>query len=190
MSSKPTFSLQAGGFLVSEPYLQDPQFFRSVLVLVEHNEQGTIGFVVIKPLSEVLLSELIDVPEGMELTVFLGGPVQQDTIFFLHNLGLGLLPKSIEVTSDLWWSSDFKRLFELIDQGLAEKSQVKVLLGYSGWKVGQLRDECENDSWVVAQVPTPFVFDPDVDQLWKKVLKSLGGTFSELTRYPIDPNLN
>ncbi|MEY4866474.1 MAG: hypothetical protein RLY64_728, partial [Bacteroidota bacterium] len=46
MSSKPTFSLQAGGFLVSEPYLQDPQFFRSVLVLVEHNEQGTIGFVV------------------------------------------------------------------------------------------------------------------------------------------------
>ena len=118
MSSKPTFSLQAGGFLVSEPYLQDPQFFRSVLVLVEHNEQGTIGFVVNKPLSDVLLSELIDVPEGMELTVFLGGPVQQDTIFFLHNLGLGLLPKSIEVTSDLWWSSDFSRLFELIEQGI------------------------------------------------------------------------
>jgi len=90
MSSKPTFSLQAGGFLVSEPYLQDPQFFRSVLVLVEHNEQGTIGFVVNKPLSEVLLSELIDVPEGMELTVFLGGPVQQDTIFFPTQFRTGI----------------------------------------------------------------------------------------------------
>jgi putative transcriptional regulator len=190
MPSKPTFSLQAGGFLVSEPYLQDPQFFRSVVVLVEHNEQGTIGFVVNKPLNEVLLSELIDVPEGMEMTVFLGGPVQQDTIFFLHELGLGLLPKSIEVTRNLWWSSDFNRLFELIEQGFAEKSQVKVLLGYSGWKVGQLRDECENESWVVAQVPTTFVFEEKVDQLWKNVLKSMGGTFSELARYPIDPNLN
>jgi putative transcriptional regulator len=190
MTSKPSFSLKAGGFLVSEPYLQDPQFFRSVVVLVEHNEQGTIGFVVNKPLPEVPLSELIDVPEGMELPVFLGGPVQQDTIFFLHHLGLGLLPKSIEVTPDLWWSSDFSRLFELIEQGFAEKNQVKVLLGYSGWRVGQLREECENESWVIANVPTTFVFEEGVEHLWKTVLKTLGGTFSELSRYPIDPNLN
>jgi putative transcriptional regulator len=189
MSSKPSFSLKAGGFLVSEPYLQDPQFFRSVVVLVEHNEQGTIGFVINKPL-DIPLADMIDVPEGMEMPVFLGGPVQQDTIFFLHNLGLGLLPKSIEVTSDLWWSSDFTRLFELIEEGFAEKSQIKVLLGYSGWSVGQLREECENESWVVAHVPTAFVFDIEVEQLWKKVLKTLGGTFSELSRYPIDPNLN
>jgi putative transcriptional regulator len=189
MSSKPSFFLKAGGFLVSEPYLQDPQFFRSVVVLVEHNEQGTIGFVINKPL-DIPLADMIDVPEGMEMPVFLGGPVQQDTIFFLHNLGLGLLPKSIEVTPDLWWSSDFTRLFELIEEGFAEKSQIKVLLGYSGWSVGQLREECENESWVVAQVPTAFVFDSEVEQLWKKVLKTLGGTFSELSRYPIDPNLN
>lgn len=189
MKSIPLGELHPGTYLVAEPFLKDPHFFRSVVILVEHNENGTIGFVVNKKI-DLPLSELIDVPEGIDLDVFLGGPVQQDTIFYLHTLGDSILPKSIAVSEHLWWSSDFSGLFELMKKGAAEEKDVKVLLGYSGWSVGQLREECENESWVTAQADAKFIFDHDTEHIWKKVLSGLGGIFTEMTRYPIDPNLN
>lgn len=180
--------LKVGTFLIAEPFMQDPTFFRSVVMLVEHNEDGTLGFAINKRL-ELLLPDLVEAPEGMEFPVYLGGPVQQDTLFFMHSLGESI-DNSLQVRDNLWWSGDFNSLFERYKEGLVSIDNTRIFLGYSGWGLGQLIEECEAKSWLTAIAASKFVFEDDDKHLWQKILGSLGGAYSEISRFPVHPSMN
>lgn len=177
-----------GKILVSEPYLPDPNFERSIVLLCEHNEMGSFGFVLNKP----SLAMLGDVMEGLEqfnATVFVGGPVQQDTLHYLHRCGD--LSGAIQITDDVYWGGDFDNLKFLINTEQINASDIKFFLGYSGWSEGQLDEELAADSWIVSdKFDSSLVFETDPKQMWKRSLESMGGRFSIYSNYPVDPRMN
>lgn len=180
---------ERGDLLISEPYLPDPNFERTVILLCEHDENGSFGFVLNKR-SESSLPELIEEAEGFDSEVFVGGPVQQNTLHFLHN-SPQKLKGDRKITEGIYWGVDFEGLLSSINTKVISKNELKFFIGYSGWSPGQLMQELEVKSWIVYKHATPKqVFEMDPMELWKEVLKEMGGKYRVISNYPIDPRLN
>jgi len=187
-SFKNSFKPEKGSLLLSEPFLPDPNFERTVVLLCEHNQQGSFGFVLNKP-STVFVGDIIEELEGCNSMVYIGGPVQQDTLHFLHQRGD--LEGSIDVGNGLFWGGDFQMLKLWLATDLMGVDEIKFFLGYSGWSEGQLEKELEGESWIVADKSSIEVcLKLDAETLWKSVLKEMGGRFQLYSNYPVDPRLN
>ncbi len=177
-----------GRLLISEPFLADPNFERTVVLLCEHNEEGSFGFVLNKP-SVLKLGEVMEMIPGVDDLVFVGGPVQQDTLHFLHRNTH--IENAVKICEDVYWGGDFESLVNGIDTAETRASDVRFYLGYSGWSPGQLDAELKEDTWIVCDYVTDeLLFDTDPPQMWKKALGSMGGRFSIYANYPVDPRLN
>ncbi len=179
---------KAGRLLVSEPYLPDPNFERTIILLCEHNEEGSIGFVLNKPSQSKLDELLIDLNSFHEI-VNIGGPVQQDTLHYLHQKGG--VEGAIEIVDGIFWGGEFDQIISSIETGELTEHHVKFFLGYSGWSPGQLEDELKAKSWIVSDLCTKeLIFETAHEEMWKKVLKEMGGRFSMFANYPVDPQMN
>lgn len=178
-----------GDLLISEPFLADPNFARTVILLCEHNEEGSLGFVLNKP-AKVKLSDLItELPQRQD-DIFIGGPVQQNTLQFIHR-NAGVIDDGSEVTKGLYWGGNFEQTLAMIESNLIKASDIKFFVGYSGWASGQLKGELELNSWIISRnVNTEQIFDLDVNTLWKEVLKKMGGKYKIVSNFPVDPRLN
>ncbi len=179
---------QKGGLLLSEPYLADPNFERTTILLTEHNEEGSVGFILNKP-SETRVGEVMDDFKAFDSRVFIGGPVQQDTLHFIHRIPS--LNDSIEIVPGIFWGGNFEQLIYLIDNKQLTATEIKFFLGYSGWTNGQLDEEITVDSWIVSdRVSEELVFETEPELMWKKAMQGLGGRFSVYSNYPADPRMN
>lgn len=179
---------QKGGLLLSEPYLADPNFERTAILLTEHNEEGTVGFILNKP-SDSRVNEVMEDLKLLDVRVFIGGPVEQDTLHYVHRIEG--LTDSIELTPGLYWGGNFEQLLSLVETNQVAATDIKFFLGYSGWSTGQLEDELKADSWIVSdQVSDELIFETDPETMWKKAMRGLGGRFSVYSNYPADPRMN
>jgi len=180
---------EKGDFLISEPYLPDPNFERTVIYLCEHDENGTFGFVLNKP-SESSFGDVIPEASFFEEKLYIGGPVQQDSLHFLHRSS-STLSGGLKIKEDIHWGGDFEELMSQISVGTITPKDFKFFVGYSGWSPVQLNDELKAKSWIVYKnVNEELVFDTDPDDLWPLVLKNMGGKFKVIANYPLDPRLN
>lgn len=174
--------------LVSEPYLPDPNFERTIILLCENNAEGSLGFVLNKP-SLSKLSDLIEDSKNFHEIVCVGGPVQQDTLHYIHRQQG--IEGSIEVADGIFWGGEFDEILSSIQLGKLEPKDIKFYLGYSGWSPGQLDEELKANSWIVSDhVSQSLVFETEYNEMWKKVLKEMGGRFSMFANYPVDPQMN
>jgi len=177
-----------GKILVSEPYLPDPNFERTIILLCEHNDEGSFGFIMNKP-SPAKLADIMEDLKDIDAPVFIGGPVQQDTLHYIHRLPD--LEESIEVMEGIYWGGNFEQLVSLIETKQVAASDIKFFLGYSGWSVGQIEEELKEDSWIVSdKVNEELLFDIKAEAMWQYALKRMGGRFSVYSNYPQDPRLN
>ena len=181
---------QAGELLLSEPFLQDENFSRAVVLVCEHDDKiGSVGFVMNKP-SILNLGDLVTELDFLKAEVFVGGPVEQNTLHFIY-FGVQLMVDSKSLGNGLWWGGDFSDLIQYINSGELDLNQVRFFMGYSGWSSGQLAAELSAQSWIVYSDPwSQELFDNSPDQLWRSVMKSMGGDFEIQSNYPIDPRLN
>lgn len=178
----------SGRLLVSEPLLPDPNFERSIILLCAHDEDGSFGFVLNKP-TENLIGELVEGFEGLEQMAFTGGPVQQDTLHFIHCFPD--LEGSREILKGIFWGGDFDVLKDLARAGKCTPDKIRFFLGYSGWSEGQLDGELKENAWIVSdKVDESLIFVTDPAEMWKKAMLILGGRFSHYVNYPTDPRLN
>jgi putative transcriptional regulator len=178
----------AGKLLIADPFLRDPNFMRSVVFICEHKDEGSFGFVLNRKYNH-LLSELINGLEACDFPVYYGGPVQVDTIHFLHQCP-DLIPGGVNVTEKVCWGGDFETVVELLKSNRLSDRDIRFFIGYSGWGVGQLEEEMKSKSWITAPGTTRIVFPANVDNVWKEALKQLGGEYVQMVNYPIDPQLN
>jgi putative transcriptional regulator len=182
-------SLKAGQLLLSEPFMIDENFRRTVVLVCEHNnENGTVGLIVNKPIN----LELNDVIEGFppfKGKLFLGGPVGTDTLQFLHALG-DEIEGSIKLSDHLYWGGNFEQMKTMISVGKIRSSDIRFFLGYSGWSPGQLEQEMRDNSWIVTPAMYRHIFQTPHDALWKEVMRSMGGIYSTMAGYPENPTLN
>ena len=175
-------SLKHGKVLLAEPFMIDPNFKRAVVLLCEHEDDGTLGFILNKSL-DMKINELItDFPE-FNSNVYYGGPVQTDTIHYIHNLG-PVLDDSHKVVNGVFWGGDFEKLKVLIDSKKVKPDNIRFFVGYSGWSPGQLIEEVEFGSWVAADMHANYLFKSTPDTLWKKIMRNKGSTFSVIAQLP------
>lgn len=179
---------EKGRLLISEPFLPDPNFERTVVLLCEHNDEGSFGFVVNKP-SLLKICEVMEDMKGLNDIVFVGGPVQQDTLHFLHRNTT--INNAVKIKDEIFWGGDFESLVTHLDTAQLHVDSIRFYLGYSGWGPGQLETELEEDSWIVCDFVTDeLLFNTDPILIWKKALENMGGRFSIYSNYPVDPRLN
>jgi putative transcriptional regulator len=179
---------EKGRLLISEPFLPDPNFERTVVLLCEHNEEGSFGFILNKP-SMLMAGEVMDELANFNHAVFIGGPVQQDTLHFIHRHAN--IEHGAEVRDGIYWGGTFDQVLTLSDTHQLDASDIKFFLGYSGWDAGQLEEELKQDSWIVCDFVTDeLLFETEPAQMWKKALENMGGRFSVYSNYPVDPRLN
>ena len=177
-----------GSLLVSEPFLADAFFKRSVVLLSEHDKKGTLGFILNKP-TDVTVNQAVDNFPDFDAPLYFGGPVETDTLFYIHALG-ELLPGSIEITKGIWLGGDFDTLKNLIEQKKIAANQIRFYAGYSGWEPDQLENEMREKAWLVTDAPTDLNFLGEPEVLWGNVLKSMGNEYAILSTFPEDPSLN
>lgn len=182
-------TVESGKILLAEPFMLDPNFKRSAVLLCDHSkEEGSVGFILNKPL-QTKIDELIEEFPEFDAEVYFGGPVQMDTVHYLHNVG-NLLEESIEVCRGVYWGGDFEKLKFLVAQELIRPHQIRFFVGYSGWSEGQLDDELSYGSWVVANMDANYVFKSEPETLWQSVMNNKGNTYSVIAQMPEDISWN
>jgi len=180
--------ITAGTLLVAEPFMLDPNFKRSVVLLCEHNNQGTTGFILNKPL-EMQIQELVpDFPES-KASVHIGGPVGMDSLHFIHNVG-DLLDQSQEVCPGVYWGGDFEKLRFLMENGVIRDDNVKFFVGYSGWSEGQLEEELKEGSWLTEEMDANYLFKVKPFVMWQTVLHNKGNIYTVIAQMPDAVSLN
>jgi len=183
-----TIKPSKGKILIAEPsILGDDSFNRSVILLSEHNERGSVGFILNKP-SPYEIRDII--PEiDSSLKIFFGGPVSENNLYFIHKVP-ELIPDSIEITNGIYWAGDFDVVQELLKDGILSKNDIRFFLGYSGWSKEQLEDELSSTSWIVIENEFKNLFKIGSNNFWKKQLIKLGGVYRIWANAPKDPSLN
>jgi len=181
-------SPEKGSVLISEPFMSDEHFKRSVVYLCEHNEDGSFGFV-LNNFLDISLSELVEDIVNEEFKVSFGGPVSPDNLFYVHTLK-DELNGSYEVMPGLYTGGKFEDLIPLINTGVITPNEIRFFLGYSGWEAGQLDTELSVSSWIVGKTTVRRVLNTNDKHLWKKILDEMGGKFKMISNFPEDPSLN
>lgn len=180
--------LSRGILLLSDPFLKDPNFIRSVVLVCEQNTEGAFGLVLSRKI-DFVLGDLVPQATGIDVPVFEGGPVQPTALHFIHRKG-NLVPDGIEIANGIFWGGDFETVVELLRTKALSPNDVRFFVGYSGWSAGQLEEELEEKSWITAKADPAIIFDAPEDQIWRKSLYTLGGEYAQMSNYPIDPQLN
>lgn len=187
MKTKIVNSVKAGSLLISEPFLVDYYFKRAVVLLPEHNDKGSMGFVINKPLNISINEVIADFPE-FDAQLYSGGPVQNDMLYFIHNLGKAI-EGSHRITKDLYWGGDFDKLKALILAGKVTPENVRFFAGYSGWEKGQLDNEIGHSSWLIADTPKGLIQE-DTEDLWGKLIRESETQYAIWGNFPENPSLN
>ena len=181
--------MKKGNILYADPTLNnDLNFSRSVVILVEENNVGYVGFIINKKSIYSTLDLIPEIKENFE--IFDGGPVEKENLYFIHNVP-DLIKNSIEIKGNLYWGGNFEHVVELINKKKIKKNNIKFFLGYSGWNKDQLLNELETKSWIISE-------DEKLDEktfndsvyLWKDKLIELGGEYLIWSNSPDNPQHN
>lgn len=180
---------EKGKLLIAEPsIIGDLSFNRSVLLLAEHNEEGSIGFILNKPFDFGVKDLVSDVL--VDFKVYNGGPVEQDNLYFIHNVP-DLIPNSIEISDNVFWGGDFNTIIGLINNQTLTDRNIRFFLGYSGWNEKQLENELQSNSWIVLENEyKDAIIGKSEDSFWREKMRDLGDKYSIWSNAPENPSFN
>lgn len=165
-----------GKVLISEPFLYDEMFGRSVILLVDHSTDGTMGLVLNKPLPLSLNDVLKEFKDISNIPIYKGGPLSTDTLFYLHTLKD--VEDSLQIGKGVYLNGDFDAIRRYILQGNDIDGKIRFFLGYSGWEHDQLCQEIEENTWLIGSTSIASLMNEKGSaELWKNVLGQLGGKY-------------
>jgi putative transcriptional regulator len=178
-----------GTLLIAEPFLKDASFKRSVVLLCKYGEGfGAFGFSLHRKL-KTTLNEVIEDMDDCKLPIYFGGPVEIDTLHYIHQYPQ-YFDDAVKITDNLYWGGDFEKMKLLIKAGKINPKKIKFFLGYSGWDDGQLEEELKESSWIISTANNKLIFDTMHSQIWRTSLGALGGKYKIMVNFPEDPQLN
>jgi putative transcriptional regulator len=176
-----------GSILISEPSLRDFYFRQSVVLLAEHNEEGTFGVIINKPI-EARLKDIVKGFSAYNLPVYLGGPVKTDSIFFIHTRQE--VENSVPIMQGLYWGGDLGVIKTMLRSKEITPDEIRFFIGYSGWSPNQLDRELKEKSWVLSQTTVSEVINAHPETLWSNYLKNMGQDYAIWANFPADPTFN
>jgi putative transcriptional regulator len=176
-----------GQLLIAGPTLLDPHFWRSVVLVIEHSEEGAFGLVLNRP-SETTVAEAVPQLTGLvepEADVFVGGPVQASAVIVLARFD-DPQEAALIAFDDVGVLGIGEGIDEL-DVGVREG---RAFVGHAGWGPGQLDSELERGDWILESALREDAFSADPTELWGRVLARKGGSYALVARMPPDPSVN
>ncbi len=180
-----------GSFLIANPVLPDPNFSRTVVLLCNHDEQGSFGLVVNRQaeLDATEILESINFPGSTDYSLYVGGPVSPSQMFYLYRSNRAILGADL-VCDDIYVGMRLDMLSEVVESVEDPQRDIRFYVGYSGWGAGQLEGEMERKSWLTCGAKSEFVFHEDESRIWAGAVKSLGEEYEYLVNAPINPQWN
>ena len=179
---------EKGRLLISDPFLEDDYFKRSVILLCEHNDQGSFGFVLNHYIEQSIEDVMDDFPK-LESKVSIGGPVSTDSVYYIHTLG-DAVPGSVQIVDSVYMGGEFESIREMVTLGTLDPASIRFFIGYSGWSSNQLQEELEQKSWIVANTNGKEVMNTGIDKLWKKTLGRQGKKYKMMSTFPENFRMN
>lgn len=178
----------AGKLLVAEPFMVEYPFSRSIVLLISHSGEGSIGIILNMPILHVLNSAVPELKDLDPIPLYKGGPLGEDILFFIHSYGD--LPQALPIKNGLYLNGDFEFVKQKLLEGKMSPDDFKFFLGYSGWGPNQLEMELNIDTWVVTEEPSEYVLNQNTETLWSDVLSNMGAKYKVWSRYPLMPSHN
>lgn len=183
-----------GSLLVAKPTVDDPFFGRSVVLMIDHDSNGSMGLVLNNYYGWTLKHELTEVDCERGIPVYLGGPVGMDQLFYLHTLGPEVLPDALPLGGGLFLGGDFEALQDYLRGRRTEDGidgVLKFCLGYSGWEAGQLQSEIDRHDWaVIDALPLATIMSDNWQQVWNEAVAHFGDRYRLWLNWPANPQLN
>ena len=177
-----------GKILISEPFLRDATFGRSVVLLIDHTEEGSMGLIINKQLP-IFVNDIIKEFKYIEnIPLYKGGPIATDTLFYLHTLAD--IPGAIPISKGLYLNGDFDEIKKYILPGHKVDRYIRFFLGYSGWESEQLSTELKENTWLVSKEENAYLMNGDTKDMWKQALEKLGSKYETWSRFPQVPTFN
>lgn len=186
MNQKP--ELSKGSIIISEPFLSEIYFKRAVILLSDHDNTGTLGFILNKQ-TDVTINDAVEDFAKFNAPLYFGGPIETDTLFYIHTIGENLQDAK-RITDGIYLGGNYEQLKLMIETRQVTPKMIRFYAGYSGWDPDQLKHEVEEKTWMLPTFNREIVFSEDPNNLWRKVLKSMGGECAIMANYPEDPSLN
>lgn len=181
-----------GALLVSQPFLDESYFRHAVVSLIDCSPStGAMG-VVLNNRLDLLLGEVFD-DVTVPVPLYCGGPLSQDRLFFLHNLGPEIIPDCTEYTPGVFVGGDLEIAITYLNTGYPTNGNIRFFVGYSGWEVGQLTQELGSDVWAVGSpdlIDSATLLSRDNDALWHTAVRALGPFYHSWSLHPLKPTLN
>ncbi len=180
------FDIQKGDLLISEPFMKDPNFKRTVTLICEHTDEGTLGLVLNRP-SIFNVTQMIQGFPAFPSLINYGGPVGMDRLNYIHCYG-DILEGAFHIVDNIYWNGNYEQLKSLIREKKIMPQNIQFFAGYAGWEAGQLEEEMQDNSWIVSRNNTE-IFKMSV-YMWKEILEKMGGKNKLISTFPEDPSLN
>lgn len=183
-SNKPT----VGSVLISDPFLDEDYFRRSVVLICDHNDEGTFGFVLNNYLDIDLHEVDSDFPD-IQARISVGGPVETQSLFFIHSFGKEI-EGAVAINNSLFFGGDYEQV-QLLLKDPSNKNRIRFFLGYSGWSKDQLKGELKENSWIVASnITADEILNTSNEKFWEYCLEKQGERFKTISKFPINPQNN
>ncbi|HAK12669.1 MAG TPA: YqgE/AlgH family protein [Chitinophagaceae bacterium] len=145
-----------GTLLASHPQLTDPNFISAIILICEHNANGSFGLRINKPIN-FQLQDLVEDAQDIHFQVFDGGPVEPTAVHFIHRRP-DCVPEGRQISNNLFWGGNFVRALKEIRNGNLSEKDIRFFVGYCGWDTNELEAECEEQSWLLHQASTDWIF--------------------------------
>jgi putative transcriptional regulator len=178
-----------GSVLLSDPFMEDNYFSRSVIILCDYSKEGAFGFVLTNYL-DLDLMELDSSFPVKNAKISVGGPVDNEHIFYVHQFG-NQVDESIQIMDELYFGGNYNQLQEKIHESEENQTKVRFFLGYSGWSSEQLIDELKENSWIVVNnINADEIIDTSKQDFWKYCMEKQGDRYKIISKFPKNPNEN
>lgn len=189
--------IAAGSHLIAGPDLLDPNFRRTVVLVCEHTESGSLGLVINRPTAIGLdrLVPALSLPEvatpGGMATVYCGGPVESNRLMIVR-FGAATDPGEDvqEVCPGVHLVADISATLERLRESHDDLARYRFFLGYSGWGKGQLEGEMREGAWLLRDADPGRLFEAEGEDVWRRALEKLGGIYTLYAQMPHDPSMN
>lgn len=177
-----------GKVLISEPFLCDTTFGRSVVLLIDHGTKGTMGIIMNKRSSLIVNDVVKEFKYLNDIPLFKGGPIGMDTLFYLHTLPN--IEGSLSIGNGIFLNGDFNEIKRYVLQGNPLEGNIRFFIGYSGWETEQLQQEIEENTWIIGQTDTTSLMTSPAKDLWRRSMEQQGKQYKTWARFPKVPSLN
>lgn len=189
MESIPYSQIQKGTFLIATPEIDMGMFFRGVILICEHNANGSFGLVINKKLDLELPEEIVNIHHlsNPRIGIRAGGPVQTNQMMLLHTSDR-IPNQTLKICDGVYLGGDLQFLQECLSD--ENGPDIHLCFGYAGWGAGQLEREFLDGNWYLHPASPYFIFNVAPEKMWQQLLRDMGGKYASLSMIPEDLTVN